>query len=376
MLVAVVVTLGGWRGARRRWVRLAVALVVGGLLAGAGVLAWAFPVLRLPTPTGPASVGTDVLQWTDPARPGRVVVAQVWYPAAPGDGGGAPRATYLGRDGREAAIVADGIASHFGVPPFLLSEARRAEGHARLRARPADAQRAHPALLLSPGLGGVRTQNTALAEDLASHGYVVVALDHPGDSAVVVLDDGTAVRSEVTATGDDAEDDRRASGWTTTRAADLRFVRTRLTDLPVPVDPDRVAVAGHSIGGAAAIQAAMEDPAFAAVVDLDGYPRNVDAGELRVPVLFVVAGRGSGNPANDREYAAARRLVLGRVEPTARAACEERVVPGAAHLTFTDAPLFLPPVPSLIGSGGREDGPRRTSGLVRRFLDGELRPPP
>ena len=49
-------------------------------------------------------------------------------------------------------------------------------------------------VLFSPGLAGVRSQNTAWAQELASHGYVVVALDHPYDSAAVVLADGRAPR--------------------------------------------------------------------------------------------------------------------------------------------------------------------------------------
>ena len=48
-------------------------------------------------------------------------------------------------------------------------------------------------VLFSPGLAGVRSQNTAWAQELASHGYVVVALDHPYDSAAL-LADGRAPR--------------------------------------------------------------------------------------------------------------------------------------------------------------------------------------
>ena len=135
-------------------------------------------------------------------------------------------------------------------------------------------------VLFSPGLAGVRSQNTAWAQELASHGYVVVALDHPYDSAAVVLADGRVVRSAVTASGDDAEDNRRAAAWTDVRAADLRSALDRLAVLdraPGPlaglVDLRFVAVAGQSLGGAAAAEAAQQDHRFAAVVDLDGFPR-------------------------------------------------------------------------------------------------------
>ena len=48
------------------------------------------------------------------------------------------------------------------------------------------------------------------------------------------------------------------------------------------------------------------------------------------------------------------------------------VVDGASHRSFTDAPLFLPPLPSLIGSGGRDHGPTVTARATVVFLDAVL----
>lgn len=50
--------------------------------------------------------------------------------------------------------------------------------------------------------------------------------------------------------------------------------------------------------------------------------------------------------------------------------------PGAAHLTFTDAPLYLPPLPSLVGSLDRTEGPRITAAAGLAFLDSTLRDAP
>ncbi len=59
------------------------------------------------------------------------------------------------------------------------------------------------------------------------------------------------------------------------RAADLRFLRERLLRSPgtagLPrLDPSRVAVVGHSMGGAAAFEALRTDAGFAAAANLDG----------------------------------------------------------------------------------------------------------
>ncbi|KJY27621.1 collagen alpha-5(VI) chain, partial [Streptomyces sp. NRRL S-444] len=99
------------------------------------------------------------------------------------------------------------LADYAGLPRILLDGLPRAHTHATFDAPVAGGGERFPVVLFSPGLGGVRTQNTAWAEELAGHGYVVVGLDHPYDSAGVVLTEGRTIRTKVSATGDDAEDE-------------------------------------------------------------------------------------------------------------------------------------------------------------------------
>jgi hypothetical protein len=185
----------------------ATAVCLGLLAAGAGA-AWALPEPAFPEPSGPYPVGTTVAEWTDPARPEpatrapgdrRTVVAQLWYPARepPGD---TERAQYLGPTQGEARTVAAGLAGYLGLPAFLLDGAARARTAAIPGAAVAEGDERFPVMVFSPGLGGVRTQNTAWAEELASRGYVVAALDHPYDSAAVVLDDGRTIPTRLRAT--------------------------------------------------------------------------------------------------------------------------------------------------------------------------------
>lgn len=211
--------MAGRRTARVQQRVVALLILVALLVSGGLVLRWAVPPVRLPTPTGPHPVGTAVVEWADRARgepatadrrDHRFVVAQLWYPAAAGSTG--PPAWYLGRDEDEAKAVADGVADAYGLPAFVLHHAGRATAPARPGAPVAESPGRLPVVLFSPGLQGVRQQNTAWAIELASHGYVVAAVDHPYDSAVVVRTDGTLVRTAVRASGDDAEDQRRADG--------------------------------------------------------------------------------------------------------------------------------------------------------------------
>lgn len=367
----------------RWWVALPASLVCLCLIAVGPVAAWALPVPVFPAPSGRFAVGTSVVQWTDTGRPEgatpdkddrRTVVVQVWYPARD-PSADERRAAYLGRTDHEADIVSEALADYVGMPGFLLDGLPRARTHAVADAPVADGNERFPVVLFSPGLGGVRTQNSAWAEELASHGYVVAALDHPYDSAAVVLADGRTVRTEVTATGDADRDEEKAVGWTEVRAADLSFVHTQLDrvargEIPGPVggrmDTGRVAATGHSLGGAAALQAARQDARFDAVIDLDGFPHDPTPARFPQPVLALTQDTGRDI---DPDYLPHLTRVLGLSGSTSY----RLAVPGSAHLTFTDAPLFLPPVESIVGSRGRTDGPRITAAASLAFLDTTLR---
>ncbi|WP_285501122.1 hypothetical protein [Actinokineospora sp. NBRC 105648] len=367
----------------RWWLALPGSVACACLIATGPAAAWAFPVPVFPELSGDFAVGTRVLQWTDPDRPEtfttdpqdrRTVVAQLWYPAK-NSSADVPRAQYLGRDEDEARTVSEALAQGVGLPGFLFDGVPLARTHAIPDAPVAGGGGRFPIVLFSPGSSGVRTQNTAWAEELASHGYVVVALDHPYDSAAVVLADGRTITSATVSTGDRGEDDRLADDWTAIRAADLGFALTRLEGLdrgdgadPLAgrLDTGRVAATGHSMGGAAALQAARHDHRFDAVIDLDGYPRGSLSPDLGQPTLALTQAI---TPDTDPRYVPQLTDVLTRGTATNY----RLTIPGAAHLTFMDGPLYLPPVPSIVGSLGRAESPRVVAGATLAFLDSVMR---
>jgi hypothetical protein len=59
---------------------------------------------------------------------------------------------------------------------------------------PAAALGRRPVVLFSPGLTELRSDDTALDADLARRGYVVAAIDHPHESAVVEFPNGRVIR--------------------------------------------------------------------------------------------------------------------------------------------------------------------------------------
>lgn len=222
---------------------------------------------RLPAPTGPRPVGMTSLHLCDPSRPDpwapavrhRELMVSLWYPTTSTDG---LRAPYLTASESEALLRDDG---RTGVPPDLLSAVRT---NAIADAPPTGAPGGLPLVVLSPGFTKPRGTLTSLAEDLASHGWVVAGVDHTYETVATAFPDGRVT----TCLARDTRD-RGHAFWRklmTGRADDVSFVLDELT-APVPpwpgarlIDPARIAMAGHSAGGASTIPALLADPRTAA----------------------------------------------------------------------------------------------------------------
>ena len=165
------------------------------LLLVAVLLPAALTVPDLPEPTGEFPVGvTDfTVRWDD--RPEiltsdpndvREIVVRAWYPANSVEGAPEPYMTRAESDGF--------VASAGGLVPggsLLFSHARLAETHSYrgaplLEAAPGAGRL--PVLTFSHGYTSFLAQNTALMEELASHGYVVFSLAHTWDGSAVFPD--------------------------------------------------------------------------------------------------------------------------------------------------------------------------------------------
>ena len=268
----------------------------------AGVLALAvssaagflFPVFKLPTPTGPYAVGyteehlTDSSrqEWTTPDENDlREVEFSIWYPT---------EATTQGRPlaldrrlAKSTAVNGDdvfGTARARGVLENSLDHFRLIDTHAVRGGEIVQVSGGFPVIFYSPALGTGRFDNTSLMVDLASQGYVVVAVDHPYTSgAPVSLSSGRQVDRDpgepsATEAGQRESWLERVARWTATNSADLSFILDHLTALNAdPGSPfhhrlnlDSVGAMGFSLGGASAEQALADDPRFDAGVNMDG----------------------------------------------------------------------------------------------------------
>jgi dienelactone hydrolase len=340
-------------GRRRRWLRtllllsLVVVVVLGGYVGYVAIRS-AQPV-ALPAPTGSFPVGRTMVDWTDHTRtdplaphPGtaREVSVWLWYPASPGPG--AQPAPYA--PGAWAGL-------HWG---GVVGVAETGFDNVRVHAFadvPVAAGR-FPVVVLEPGLGFAAPQYTAVAENLASHGYLVAGVTPTYSANLTVLNGHTVSASEAgnPPPFDNADlhagqaqtaGDRLIDVW----AADDRFAATQAAALDASgrfaghVDPATTVYLGHSFGGAAALEACHSDQHCAGAADLDGtqYGTVVHTG-LDKPMLLIgsenscVTGtcRPSG-PADQSSLDTARALFAASTGPIW---CYQ--LDGSLHFNFSD----------------------------------------
>jgi predicted dienelactone hydrolase len=359
----------------RRLVLHGGAAAVAGLLTFTASAASTPPkVPHLPKPTGHHPIGTTSLHLTDTSRPdpwvpeagARELMVTLWYPASPSPG---RRAQYMTPAESELLLADGGIT---GMPLDVLSTTRT---NAVEDAAPVGRWHGLPLVVLSPGYTKPRATLTSLAEDLASHGYVVAGVEHTYESVGTSFPDGrvtTCASCEVA--HDPAFWDELGAG----RATDVSFVLDELTG-PHPrwrgaglIDPSRIAMAGHSAGGASTITAMLADPRLRAGIDVDGTTQAPipDSGLSR-PFLFLgrqaqyTPGTGGAAATWERDW---RHLTGWK---------RWLVVVGAAHASFTDIGL----VAEQLGLGvGAELPATRASAITRAytraFFDEHLRGKP
>jgi predicted dienelactone hydrolase len=346
--------------------------------------------IDLPAPTGPYGVGRASFERTDDTRDEpftadpadrRELVLWFWYPAEPLPD--AERAAYL------PGLWGEVVGEVLGVDLDLVGV------HAVADAPVASERTRYPVVLLSPGSGFMPAVYTALAEELASHGYVVVGVNHTFNATVTVLADNRVVPAAPDAQLQVAEADalaRVATRVTEVHAADLRFVLDNLEALegaPGPFqgrfDLSRVGILGGSLGGAAAAEVCRVDRRCDAAVNMDGIFWG-KAAELGVPVPFLLLMSEHPPCREQVEFgidveqceAAEVRFQDGwrTVQETAQPGYWV-VIAGSRHGSYSDAP-FLPARPEILGPllGGATIEPERmwrvTSDLLLAFFDAHL----
>jgi dienelactone hydrolase len=365
-----------------------------------------------PAPTGPMPVGSTEWRLVDESRretwvgsdAPREIKIVAWYPASRPENGARP-APYL----REGAAEVRAFATRLGVPD-MTDRLAASHGHAALDAAPAASPTKFPVLLFSPGYTAWPSAYTALLEDLSSHGYVVLSINHPYETTAATLSNGRvasflddslallpsarrvfdewktedSMMAAVTRATDEEEQRRLLreylGGLKETLATlqrwveDTRLVLDRLAALDkntvaarlaTRLDLGAIGAFGHSMGGVTSAQFCLDDRRCRGVLNLDGSPQygTLIAGWLGRPILMVYSARAGRLGASDAIYRRAAKPYY-RLE-----------VDRTLHADFTDVGFWSPVIreKGVIGALEPERTTQITRAIVREYFDQVLR---
>lgn len=167
------------------------------LVAVAALPIYLFPVSDLPAPSGKHPVGTRYFELTDTSRTGllgakeneaRRLLVRTWYPA--GDITGLQPRGYLTDQETDHTIT--GVGEQMSAP-FLFQYFKHTQTHAYPDAPVLTSTQKLPVVVYSHGFGIFASQNSALMEELASHGYVVYSIQHTGNAVGTIFANGDVV---------------------------------------------------------------------------------------------------------------------------------------------------------------------------------------
>ncbi len=305
---------------------------------------------ELPESSGQYPVGSTELHLVDGDRRdpwatdrARELMISIWYPARRASGH--PRQPYM-PPGVARAVDESG-SFQLAAPGQIDWAGIRTEAAVMA---PVDDREGRPVVLYSPGLQSSRTLGTSTAVELASHGYVVVTVDHTFEASAVEFPRGR-VELQKPMSGIEA-----LKQVMDTRMRDTRFVLDQLAVLRSGRNPDaegrrlpkglrkalnleRVGMYGHSGGGATAAETMRVDRRIDAGINMDGTLQYSDSEFLPVAREgldrpFMLMGKAGQTHLNkpswgsfwDRSTGWKRDLSLEK----------------GSHFSYTDAQSFVP----------------------------------
>jgi len=370
-----------------RWLRFAFKILAGIAIVAVGAIAvllvalWLdhFRETTLPAPTGKFPVGRMTLVFsdplhTDPMAPGpgatRELFVWIWYPAA-------QRQPQQALD--DYMPAASRKAMEGGLFITLLNrDPARVRAHSLRDARLSPGQTSYPVAIMRTGGATLATNYTTLAEDLASHGFVVVGFDAPYRSLAVVFPDGRVIARSPGNNLDLAygpQQEQLANRLVRAWSGDTGYVLDRLDGLNKEdpagrftgrLDLSRVGVFGHSIGGATALQFCHDDARCKAGIDVDGLVVGDGAlNGMQKPFLFLMSDHRS-EPESERVPVLAKiRSVYDRLPAESRLMVTLR---GANHFGFSDGTKNHIVMGAMRTVGKQMDG-RRQLELSEHYID-------
>ncbi len=304
-LLLILCLFNNWKYFKGNWLRKIASGLFLFLLLGLGfLLPTILPVFELPTPSGEYQVGSEYLHLvsdedenlTEETTDKRELMIKVWYPAKIKD---EEKETYLNEGDRQ------GFAVKYGLPKTIFNYLDKVETHTFQNPTVADGK--FPVLIFSHGQYSKASGYYALMEEIVSHGFIVLNINHTYESVGTLFpskeikfyskeydrknnnEEMASMVWEAMEVYKNATDENKriesvnhvlknyfAAEITHRWANDIDLVVNQIpiwenaTFLSNHIDLSKIGVFGHSQGAAAAGQATLNNPKISAGINIDG----------------------------------------------------------------------------------------------------------
>lgn len=317
-------------------------------------LAWIAQAISLWDPTGPYHVGytQHIFNHTtpnDPNKPGTFMLVTIYYPTRQ-----LPNSTVAYVDPITAGI----FESNIGITPGSLEKLTtrlQFQAPTLFGTHPSfgNGTSPNPTLVFTPGAGLPASSYTAYLSELASYGYAIVAIDHPGEAPYLPLPytNGTGGVYGVPDFSTYPSTIEEAIAIIGFRTSDIlaamsdSFFPALVRQYGAPFNITHFGIFGHSAGGAAAgavLTSKSEGvERFKVGVNLDGswlqyIGENVTVADLKLPILEVASEvRFEGNTSSSGDY------TWKHFDDAQTGWLRDVQVNGTRHLDFSDIPLWI-----------------------------------
>lgn len=306
---------------------------------------------NFPVPSGDYGVGITRHHLIDTHRiesnnpnAHRELMLYIWYPT--NNPIKIPQTPY-DHDALENAL--EFIHNQSGIPFWCLSGLKKTKTYAKAHQPIASSKTKYPIIIISHGAGPMIQQYSALCEELASHGYIVVGINCPYMAPITKFPDNRIIKGLLNIKKTEGKE--AAKIWKKEQfeiaVQDIGFVLNSLTELNTQsswplynkLDLDHIGICGHSAGGTLAMRMCLEDGRFKAGVALDSEIRdNKSLIPFSTPFLEII-GEKSHLWAGQEGKQAQEKITQLSLEPTMRMSIIR--FQNAGHGVFYDLPLLL-----------------------------------
>lgn len=303
--------------------------------------------------TGQFGIGTASYHLVDTKRQetnvasggARELMLQIWYPAAL-----QKEPHYMPYSEDALANMKEFISISSKFPAWLFSGLRGILTHSYAGNVPvASDNESYPVIILLHGSGTMITHYAWIAEELASHGYIVIGINHPYVAAVTRFADNRLIKSLVNEKKKQGKEISKAWKQEQFEVAvqDISFVIDNLSAINEQVslpfghklDLEHIGICGHSSGGSLAMRMCLEDNRIKAGISLDGSIRgNEELTPFATPFLVITAEK-----SHVREGQEGLQMVASLNQLCRKPGMQMTIMTfkGIGHGTFTDLPILL-----------------------------------